>query len=199
MKTDFQVDKRKTRKPLLFISMISIVMLFIGFTSGYIVRQAEGNWMEFDLPDAFFLSTAVIILSSLTIQKSIQAARNNQFEAVKRNLAITLALGLSFAFLQFEGWSQMTEMGVFFTGENSNAAGSFVYVITLVHLVHLFAGLISLAIMYFRAKKEVYTTDNALGLELGVIFWHFFLLSFNPNISDTSSTAHSSACVFFTD
>tara|TARA_B110000438_G_scaffold281216_1_gene307168 strand:+ start:1111 stop:1680 length:570 start_codon:yes stop_codon:yes gene_type:complete len=173
MKTDFQVDNRKTRKPLLFISMISIVMLFIGFTSGYIVRQAEGNWMEFDLPDAFFLSTAVIILSSLTIQKSLQAARNNQFEAVKRNLAITLALGLSFAFLQFEGWSQMTEMGIFFTGENSNAAGSFVYVITLVHLVHLFAGLISLAIMYFRAKKEVYTTDNALGLELGVIFWHF--------------------------
>ena len=102
MKTDFQVDKRKTRKPLLFISMISIVMLFIGFTSGYIVRQAEGNWMEFDLPDAFFLSTAVIILSSLTIQKSLQAARNNQFEVVKRNLAITLALGLSFAFLQFD-------------------------------------------------------------------------------------------------
>ena len=173
MKTEFQLDKRKTRKPLLFLGMISIVMLFIGFTSGYIVRKAEGNWLEFDLPDAFFISTAVIILSSLTIQKSLQAAKNNQFETVKRYLAITLALGLSFTFLQYEGWSQMTEMGVFFTGENSNAAGSFVYVITLVHLVHLIAGLISLAIMYVRAKKEMYTADNALGLELGVIFWHF--------------------------
>jgi cytochrome c oxidase subunit 3 len=153
--------------------MISIVMLFIGFTSGYIVRQAEGNWLEFDLPDAFYLSTAVIILSSLTIHKSLQAARKNQFDAVKRFLAITLMLGLAFAFLQFEGWKQMTAMGVFFTGENSNAAGSFVYVITLVHLLHLLGGLISLLVMYLRAKKECYTSDNSLGLELGVIFWHF--------------------------
>lgn len=173
MKTDFQIDKRKTRKPLLFISMISIVMLFIGFTSGYIVRQAEGNWLEFDLPDAFYLSTAVIILSSLTIHKSLQAAKSNQFDLVKRFLAITLILGLSFAFLQFEGWKQMTEMGVFFTGENSNAAGSFVYVITLVHLIHLLGGLISIVVMYFRAKKQLYTPENTLGLELGVIFWHF--------------------------
>ena len=72
-----ELQKRKTRKPLLFISMISIVMLFIGLTSGYIVRKAEGNWMDFDLPDAFFLSTAVIILSSIAIQKSLQAARAN--------------------------------------------------------------------------------------------------------------------------
>ena len=173
MKTELQLDKRKTRKPLLFISMISIVMLFIGFTSGYIVRKAEGNWLEFDLPDAFFISTAVILLSSLTIQKSLQALKKNQLKTVKKYIAITLALGLSFAFLQFEGWSQMIDMGIFLTGEKSNPAGSFVYVITLVHLVHLIAGLISLAIMYVKAKKKMYKAGNTLGLELGVIFWHF--------------------------
>ena len=173
MKQDTLLHKKKTRKPLLFISMISIVMLFIGFTSGYIVRKAEGNWMAFDLPDAFFLSTAVIILSSLAIQKSLQAARLNNSSLVKKSLGITFLLGLAFTILQFEGWSQMHQMGVFFTGDKSNAAGSFVYIITLVHLVHLIAGLISIAIMYLNSRKEKYTSENALGLELGVIFWHF--------------------------
>ena len=173
MKTVTQLHKKKTRKPLLFISMISIVMLFIGFTSGYIVRMAEGNWMAFDLPDAFFISTAVIILSSIVIQKSLQAARLNDFSSVKGFLGITFLLGIAFTILQFEGWSQMHNMGVFFTGENSNAAGSFVYVITLIHLVHLIAGLISVLIMYLNSRNNRYNSDNALGLELGVIFWHF--------------------------
>jgi cytochrome c oxidase subunit 3 len=173
MKPVTELHKKKTRKPLLFISMISIVMLFIGFTSGYIVRMAEGNWMAFDLPDAFFISTAVIILSSLVIQKSLQAARLNDFESVKRFLGITFLLGISFTILQFEGWSEMRNMGVFFTGENSNAAGSFVYVITLVHLIHLIAGLISILVMYLNSRKNKYTKGNTLGLELGVIFWHF--------------------------
>ena len=173
MKPVTELHKKKTRKPLLFISMISIVMLFIGFTSGYIVRMAEGNWMVFDLPDAFFISTAVIILSSIVIQKSLQAARLNDFSSVKRFLGITFLLGIAFTVLQFEGWSEMRNMGVFFTGENSNAAGSFVYVITLVHLVHLIAGLISVFIMYLNSRNNKYTKENALGLELGVIFWHF--------------------------
>ncbi len=173
MKPVSELHKKKTRKPLLFISMISIVMLFIGFTSGYIVRKAEGNWMAFDLPDAFFISTAVIILSSIVIQKSLQAAKNDNFDIVKRLLGITALLGIAFTILQFEGWSEMRNMGVFFTGENSNAAGSFVYVITLVHLVHLIAGLISIIVMYYNSRNHKYTSKNALGLELGVIFWHF--------------------------
>ena len=168
-----ELHKKKTRKPLLFISMISIVMLFIGLTSGYIVRKAEGNWMDFDLPDAFFLSTAVIIISSFAIQKSLQAARANNFAATRKLLGVSFILGIAFTILQFEGWSQMHDMGVFFTGQSSNAAGSFVYVITLVHLVHLVAGIISIALMFLNARQNKYSSKNALGLELGVIFWHF--------------------------
>lgn len=168
-----ELQKRKTRKPLLFISMISIVMLFIGLTSGYIVRKAEGNWMDFDLPDAFFLSTAVIVLSSIAIQKSLQAARANNTPMTIKLMGVSFMLGLAFTILQFEGWSQMHDMGVFFTGKSSNAAGSFVYVITLVHLIHLIAGLISILVMFFNARQNKYTLNNVLGLELGVIFWHF--------------------------
>jgi len=173
MKKDIQIDKRKTRKPLLIISLISIVMLFIGFTSGYIVRKAEGNWLDFSMPDAFFMSTAVIILSSLSIHKSLSAAKINNFTLVKRYLGITLILGLMFTFLQLLGWSQLNEIGVYFTGENSNPAGSFVYVITLVHLLHLIAGIISIIVMYYNAKREMYKQGDTLGLELGIIFWHF--------------------------
>ena len=130
----------------MWLFIVSIIMLFAAFTSAYLVRKAEGNWMDFDLPDAFFLSTAVIILSSIAIQKSLQAARANNTPMTIKLMGVSFMLGLAFTILQFEGWSQMHDMGVFFTGKSSNAAGSFVYVITLVHLIHLIAGLISILV-----------------------------------------------------
>ena len=87
-----------------------------------------------------------------------------------------LILGVLFSFFQFKGWEQLTTQGVYLTGEGSNASGSFLYVLTVAHLAHLFGGLISLIFVSVKSKLKLYTIDNCLGIELVSIYWHFLSL-----------------------
>ena len=66
----FEEEKRKSAKPMLWISMTSMAMIFAGLTSAYVVRKAEGNWLDFDFPIWFYISTAILLLSSLTIYRA---------------------------------------------------------------------------------------------------------------------------------
>ena len=78
-----------------------------------------------------------------------------------------------FSFFQFLGWREMYDMGIYFTGKGSHASGSFVYAITLMHLMHIIAGLVTIFIMYLNSRNKRYSSNNILGLELGATFWHF--------------------------
>ena len=118
----------------LWISMASILMMFAAFTSAYIVRQAAGNWLEFPLPNIFFISTIVILVSSMTIQKSYSSFVNGNEGSYKTMLFVTFILGLAFVVLQYLGWQELFSMGVDFNG---NPSGSFLYVITGVHSAHV--------------------------------------------------------------
>ena len=60
-------QRKKAAKPMMWIGMVSMAMVFAGLTSGYIVRRAEGNWLLFDLPQEMWFSTLAIILSSVTM------------------------------------------------------------------------------------------------------------------------------------
>jgi cytochrome c oxidase subunit 3 len=82
-------------------------------------------------------------------------------------------LGLLFSFFQLNGWEELTNQGVYLTGEGSNVAGSFLYVLTLSHLVHLIGGLIALLVTAINAKRNKYSAENYLGLEITSIYWHF--------------------------
>ena len=82
-------------------------------------------------------------------------------------------LGLLFTFFQLNGWEELTNQGVYLTGEGSNVAGSFLYVLTLSHLVHLIGGLIALLVTAINAKRKKYSAENYLGLEITSIYWHF--------------------------
>ena len=161
-------------KSMLFIGMVAISMFFAGLTSAYIVRKAEGNWMEFILPDWFLASTIVIVLSSflLFFVKSILKKNNSVFALV----CSVLILGIIFSFFQFKGWEQLISQGVFLTGEGSNVAGSFLYVLTLAHLVHLFGGVIALIFATVNAKLRRYTIDSYLSLKLISMYWHFLTI-----------------------
>lgn len=165
--------RRKAAKPLLWVAMVSMVMLFAGLTSGYVVRRAEGNWLEFDLPITFTYATIVLLLSSLTMAMASLSARKSSYRNVSLYIFLTLILGLVFAALQWNSWGTLVDSGVYFTGPGSNAAGSFFYVITLAHLVHLIGGLLVLLFMLFRSFKKAYNAENLLGLQLGSTFWHF--------------------------
>jgi len=172
-KAELAAAKRKAAKPLLWIGIISIVMLFAGLTSAYVVRADNGNWLLFNLPNAFFLSTALIITSSITLFMSLQMAKRNNKPGVIIGISLTFALGIAFTFAQFAGWNDLTAKGIVFAGKYSNAAGSFLYALTGLHLAHLFGGLIALFVTLINSIRGKYTKEDTLGLELTSIYWHF--------------------------
>jgi len=144
----------KAKKQLLFWSMASMVIFFAAFCSYYLVIQGNGHWLVFNLPALFFVSTAIIILSSGT-------------------MLLTFLLGIGFCFSQLEAWKALYANGIVFAGRNSNLSGSILYVITFMHFMHIIGGLIALFFTSIRALKNKYTPQNHLGLTLCGMFWHF--------------------------
>jgi len=163
--------KNKTFKQLLWIGIGSIVMFFAGLTSAYIVRKAEGNWLEFDMPIWFTFSTITVIISSLSLWLALKNIKQNK--SASEFLIATLFLGFIFTFSQIQGWKDLVSQGVYLTGEGSNPSGSFIYVITLAHLFHLIGGIFALFITTIKSKLNMYSKDNYLGMELISIYWHF--------------------------
>ena len=161
-----------SRRVLLWIAIASIVMLFAGLTSGYIVRQAEGNWKVFELPTVFTISTVIILVSSLTMHLSVRAARSNDTQAIKTYLLVTLGLGFAFVFTQFLGWNELVKNGVFFV-DKTTPSGSFFYVLSGLHLAHLAFGLLGLIFTSARAIRERYNSSDYEGLSLCATYWHF--------------------------
>ena len=163
--------KNKSAKLLLWVGIAGISMFFAGLTSAYIVRKAEGNWLEFQLPDWFLLSTIVIVISSISLIIASRKIKQNKDATIW--LFVALLLGCVFAFSQVKGWQALVQQGVYLTGEGSNVSSSFLYVITLSHLAHLVGGLIALLVTTLNAKKGKYTAENYLGIELTSIYWHY--------------------------
>ena len=173
-KDEFEKMRReKVGKPLLWISLISIIMLFAGLTSAVVVRKEDGNWLNFDMPDMFLYSTIIIVLSSISIHFALLFAKRNKVEAVKIPVIITMVLGLLFVVFQIMGYQELTDKGIFFTGPGHNDAGSYVYLISAVHILHLVGGMVALSIVVFRALKASYNSKNLLGLQLCSTYWHF--------------------------
>ncbi|MBK9283962.1 MAG: cytochrome c oxidase subunit 3 [Sphingobacteriaceae bacterium] len=170
---EIKAASRKTAKPLLYIGMVSIVMLFAGLTSAYIVRAKNGNWLVFQLPDIMILSTAILVTSSISLFIAVKAIKNNNYLIANLGLAITLLLGIVFIFTQYEGWLQLTAQGIYFAGKYSNASGSFLYFIAFIHVVHMAVGLLALAVSLTKCMLKKYSSADYLGIELTAIYWHF--------------------------
>lgn len=159
-----------TPKILLWFSMVSMVMLFAGLTSGYIVRRAEGNWTQFELPSLFYLSSGIIVISSIFMQWAVRASRTNQQAILKSSLIATLGLGLAFIFTQFLAWNMLVQQGIFLVG---NPSGSFLYVISGLHLAHLIGGVLYLIYVITKAIREKINSTNYLAVQLCATYWHF--------------------------
>jgi len=168
-----QKVKERSFKQMLWIAMISMTMMFAGLTSAYVVSRAREDWVSFELPSAFYLSTVLIILSSLAFIMAKRAMLSGAHSRSNLFLSLTLILGLAFVFYQFNGFNQLIEAGLYTTGPESNVASSFLYVITGAHLLHIFAGIIVLIRVLYRNINMRYTREDHLGFTLGSIFWHF--------------------------
>lgn len=162
------------KKFALWLFMGSVVMLFASLTSAYIVRQAEGNWLVFELPRVFWVNTGVIILSSLTLHVAYLSARRDNLETVKLTLAITTLLGVAFLVGQVIGWDKMVEDNVYFVNNQSSAvSGSFVYVISGLHGVHIVSGVLFLLVVLVSSFRFKVHSKNLTQLEMCVTYWHF--------------------------
>ena len=164
----------KSYKLLLLFAMGSMTMMFAGIVSAFVVSKSREDWLkDFHLPIAFYYSTAIIILCSVTFFMAKKAIQKDNQQATTIFLLLTLILGLGFVFCQFTGFKQLMENGYFFAGPESNIATTFLYVIATVHLAHLAGGLISLLIIIYNHFKQKYNSTQTLGIELGAMYWHF--------------------------
>lgn len=170
---ELKVARRKSAKPMLWVSMISMVMFFAGLTSAYVISMKRDDWVSFDLPDAFYISTVLIVLSSITIFFSQRLLKQDKLPISRVLLAITLVLGIAFVWYQYVGFLELKSSGLYFTGPGSTVSTSFLIGITLMHVLHLAAGIIVLMVVLINHSRNKYSSTDILGFELGSIFWHF--------------------------
>lgn len=156
----------------LWTALASITMMFGALTSAYIVRQAAGNWLEFRMPDLFIVSTVVILLSSVTLQVSYNAYKNQKELLYKGGLALSFVLGLSFLVLQYNAWMALFNMGV---DMKVNPSGSFLYVITGVHAMHILGGVAALIVAMLHAFTLPFelTMQRRNRFQMVLHYWHF--------------------------
>lgn len=168
-------EKRaRSRKMMLWFGIVSLIMGFAGLTSAYIVSSKREDWLDnIALPQAFYLSTAIIFVSSITYLVARNFIKKNNQKSATLVLGVTFALGIAFIVIQFLGFSEMLGSGYYFTGPTSNIKMSYVFLIAFVHIVHVVAGLISLLVVFIQQLRGKYTSENMLGFQLGETFWHF--------------------------
>jgi cytochrome c oxidase subunit 3 len=157
----------------LWVAMASILMMFAGFTSAYIVKRSDSTWLEFSLPPVFSVSTAVILLSSLTLYLAARSFKVRNMTRYRILVSITAALGVFFVILQAMGFRYLQEHGVKLIGSGSNPSGSFLGVITGVHMLHVIGGVIVLIVMFVRAFNSRSKSYSSVPIEVVSTYWHF--------------------------
>jgi cytochrome c oxidase subunit 3 len=167
---DHKESSVNPKKFIVWLFIVTIVMLFAALTSAYLVKQGEGNWLRFDLPQMFWITSVIIIFSSISLQLAYQAAKNDRIGKIRIFLGITLLLGLAFLFGQYQSWKELVRQDVFFVG---NPAGSFIYVLTGLHGLHLVSGIIFLLFVFYSAFKFKIHSKNLNQLEMATTYWHF--------------------------
>ena len=171
--TEQQRKRLHPHKFALWVAMASILMMFAGFTSAYIVKRSDSNWLEFSLPPVFAVSTAVILLSSFTLYLAARSFRARNMTRYRILVSITAALGVLFVILQGMGFRYLQEHGVKLIGSGSNPSGSFLGVITGVHMLHVIGGVIVLIVMFLRAFNRHSKNYSSVPIEVASTYWHF--------------------------
>ena len=154
----------------LWLFIVSSCMVFAAWTSAYIVRKADGNWFVFELPNAFWVTSALIVTSSLTMHLAYTAARKDNLEGTKVALSITALLGIAFLVGQFMAWGELVARNAHFVG---NPSGSFVYVISGFHGLHIIGGVVFLLIVLVAAFRYRVHSRNLSQIEMCATYWHF--------------------------
>jgi cytochrome c oxidase subunit III len=158
-----------------WVAISSILMLFVALTSAYIVRSASSNdWQPITMPKVLWVSTALILISSITMEVSRRYLKRLSDAGYRRWLMITVALGLGFLASQVFAWRQLVRQGVYMAG---NAYNSFFYLFTAAHGLHLLGGILALGYLLMRTTSKRGTVEGELrragAADAATIYWHF--------------------------
>lgn len=163
-------QKMHPHKFTLWIAIGSITMMFAGFTSAYIVKSNQAGWEPVQMPKIFYLSTIIILISSLTVFLAQKAMAAREMAKYRMLIAITLTLGLAFVVTQFVGFSQLWAQKITF---QDSVAGSFFYIITGVHAFHVIGGVVALIVLLLRAYNAKVKFYSTAPVETAGLYWHF--------------------------
>jgi cytochrome c oxidase subunit 3 len=175
MSTDIQMEKKKIHPYQFYLwgGLGSIVMMFAGLTSAYIVKKSQSNWLDFELPKVFMVSTVVILISSFTIQMAVKKQKEQNENQYKGFLSVTAILGVMFIILQIQGFKALEANSIALLGSRSNSAASFLFVITGLHVLHVVGGIIALIWINKKAFSGKNNLNNDMPVKLVSNYWHF--------------------------
>ena len=171
-KTSVNEQRKKIHphKFTLWVALGSIIMMFAGLTSAYVVKRDAPGWTTFSIPRAFWYSTAVILVSSLTVQMALKSFKEREFLRYRNLITATAILGILFVLLQWMGFRQIWDSGVTLKG---SGGGQFLYIIAGLHALHVLAGVVALIVMFLRAFGSKTRSYNSVPVELMSTYWHF--------------------------
>lgn len=158
------------KKFALWLFIVTVIMIFAALTSAYIVRQADGNWVIFELPRLFLVTTAIILLSSVTMHWAYLSVKKDNLEAAKLAIALTTILGISFLAGQYMAWGELVKNSIHLVG---NPSGSFVYIISGLHGLHIVGGVVFLIVVLVSVFQVKIHSKNLLRIEMCATYWHF--------------------------
>lgn len=191
---DYSTRLRRARLGLL-VALTPVLMLFVSFTSAYVVRQGlptldprtnqlVRDWIPVKLPALLLVNTLVLLLSSVGMEL---ARRQTKLAAVAATakpgsgasiseegktpwLAMTIVLGLLFLFGQWLAWKQLAASGFYVA---TTPSSSFVYLLTGAHAVHLMGGVLALLVagLFVLLRKPV--TTRSIVVDVAGWYWHF--------------------------
>ncbi len=163
-------NKIHPHKFTLWVGIGSILMMFAGLTSAYIVKRNQANWSSFEIPVMFWISTLAIVASSLTLYLATKAFKERLMSRYRLLMGVTLLFGVLFIVLQFFGFKQLWDDGLTL---QRNVAYSFLYVIVGLHALHVIGGVIALLVMSLKAFSTKTRIYSAVPVELISTYWHF--------------------------
>jgi len=166
-----QRNKIHPGKFTLWVAIASILMMFAGLTSAYIVKSGQPGWESVETPKQFWYSTITILLSSLTIQMALRAFKQREMRQYRTLMLITTVLGALFVVFQWIGFKWLWSNGVVF--ENGSGAGQFLYIIAGLHAIHLLGGIVAMIILLLKAYFGKVKNYNSIPVEILATYWHF--------------------------
>jgi len=172
METEVIKPKNKIHphKFTLWVGIGSIVMMFAGLTSAYIVKRNQANWQTFDIPVAFWYSTVLILISSLTLHLSLKSFKEREMKKYRMLMLTTLILGVLFIATQYLGFKSFWNSGMTL---QAGVSFSFLYVIVGLHAMHVIGGVIALIVMSLKALSNKTRNYSVVPVELICTYWHF--------------------------